>query len=97
MELVVYKIKPDQIENYRNSALHQFRELVRSFSGMLHYHTYGALGDSGLFVDQVQWENQESAEFAAEKIRSLQHEEPFASIFSTFEEIQLCHHFRQIP
>ena len=96
LELVVYKIKPDQIQTYQQTTLNQFRELVKSFQGMLNYHTFHSVKEDGLFVDQVEWENLECAEFAAEKVKQMQKDETFGPYLSAFEEIQMFHHFKKV-
>lgn len=96
VELVIYKIKPNQIENYQARIIHHFRELVKSFDGMLSYRTYHAVREEGLFVDQVEWRNIECAEFAAEKVKELQQDEIYAPYLSAFEEVKFFLHVKQV-
>lgn len=96
LELVVYKIKPEQIQSYQDKTLNQFRELVKSFQGVLSYQTFHSVKEDGLFVDQVEWENLECAEFAAHKVKQVQKDETFGHYLSAFEEIQMFHHFKKV-
>ncbi|MFY0627723.1 MAG: hypothetical protein JXR07_15605 [Reichenbachiella sp.] len=96
LELVVYKIKPDQIKNFEESKLLEFRHLIKDLEGLVHYETFSALNQEGLFIDQVEWEDMGCAKRASEKIKILQDEEPFVSIFKSFEEVKLFQHFKKI-
>ncbi len=96
LELVIYKIKPDQIRHFQAIQLKQFRDLIQNMEGLLSYETYSAMSEDGLFVDQVEWEDLACAERAAAKIKILENEEPFASIFGAFEEIKICNHFKKV-
>ena len=95
-ELVIYKIKPNQVENYQTKIIHHFRELVKSFDGMLNYQTYHAVKEEGLFVDQVEWKNLECAEFAAEKVKEMQQDELYAPYLSAFDEVKFFLHVKQV-
>lgn len=96
MELVIYKIKPDQVENYQSNIIHHFRELVKSFDGMLDYRTYHAVKETGLFVDQVAWKDMDCAEFAAEKVKEMQQDDTYAPYLSAFEEVQFFVHLKHV-
>ncbi|MEO9964993.1 MAG: hypothetical protein ABJF11_04345 [Reichenbachiella sp.] len=96
MELVIYKIKPNQVENYQTKIIHHFRELVKSFDGMLGYRTYHAVKEEGLFVDQVEWKNIECAEFAAEKVKEMQQDETYSPYLSAFEEVKFFLHVKHV-
>ena len=95
-ELVIYKIKPNQVENYQTKIIHHFRELVKSFDGMLSYQTYHAVREEGLFVDQVVWRDLDCAEFAAEKVKEMQQDEIYAPYLSAFEEVKFFLHVKQV-
>lgn len=96
MELVVYKIKPDQIKNFEENKLQELRHVIQHFEGVIQYETFSALNEEGLFVDQVEWEDLACAERAASKIKILEKDEPFASIFGAFEEVKLFQHFKKV-
>ena len=96
LELVVYRIKPNQIKQYQTETLNKIRELIKNFQGMLNYATYYSVAEEGLFVDQVEWENLECAEFAAARIKELQREEPFSNYLSAFEEVIMFHHLKHV-
>ena len=96
LELVVYKIKPNQIKQFQTETLTNIKELIKNFQGMLNYATYYSVKEEGLFVDHVEWENLECAEFAAGRIKELRREEPFSHYFSAFEEVILFHHLKYV-
>lgn len=96
MELVIYKIKPHQVENYQSNIIYHFRELVKSFDGMLDYQTYCVIKEQGLFVDQVAWKNMDCAEFAAKKIKEMQDDELYAPYLSAFDEVQFFAHLKHV-
>ncbi|UXX77769.1 hypothetical protein N7E81_10345 [Reichenbachiella carrageenanivorans] len=96
VELVIYKIKPNQVENYQSKIIHHFRELVKSFDGMIGYKTYCAIKEEGLFVDQVEWRDLASAEFAAEKVKEMQDDEIYAPYLSAFEEVKFFLHLKHV-
>ena len=96
LELVMYKVKADQIKNFEESKLHQLRDLIKEFEGLISYETFGEVNEEGLYVDQVLWRDLGCATRAAEKVKLLENDEPFASIFSVFEEMKFCQHFKKV-
>ena len=96
LELVVYKVKGDQLEKFESETLFKLRNIIESFAGFVKYDTFSSVEEDGVFADYVLWENLESARFAAEKIKSLENEEPYASIFGSMEEIKIFQHFKAV-
>ncbi|WP_162555790.1 antibiotic biosynthesis monooxygenase family protein [Reichenbachiella versicolor] len=96
LELVVYKIKKDQIKNFQQELLQHMRDLMKNMEGMIEYKTFSSVSEDGVFVDQVRWEDLECAELASAKVKLLEKEEPFASIFGSFEEVKFFQHLKKV-
>ena len=71
LELVVYKIHNEFIENFANNQLELFRECVMGFEGVISYTTYKSHKENGVFVDLVEWNTLGDAQSAAAKVGEL--------------------------
>ncbi len=96
LELVVYKVKADQLDKFNTETRFKLKNIVESFPGFVRFETYSSMDERGWFADQVIWETIEAARFAAEKIESLQDQEPYSAIFGAVEEIKIFQHFKAV-
>ena len=96
VEVVLYQIKPDKIEDYQNSALLKFQKLVREQPGFCDYQSFISCNQKGYFMDLVQWDCLDNAVAAAENVQDLQKSNEYADYLNAFERVELFHHFRSI-
>ena len=96
MELVVYRLKPNAIDQYVEQDIDEFRRLVMSLDGCTSYHLLRACRDDGIFADIVVWESLDVAEAAAKAVNELQKAPKFCRYLAAFENLELFTHLRPI-
>lgn len=89
VELVVYKVKMDQIGNY-DLLVKQVNEIAANFDGFVSRKVHQSPEDSTIFMDYVIWESLEQAQQAAQKMPKM---ENFAPFMGAIEEVQSFKHF----
>ena len=91
MELVVYKIKADKMENFP-TILESLRTELSKMKGFISYSTYLSNKTERKFIDFVLWDTIENALDGAKLFSKLPEMKPFAECF---EENILFEHFSQ--
>jgi len=93
VEVVIYDIKPEFIEEYRQFHLPKFRQLVESFEGMISYETLSSCNELSKHIDLVKWKDLKSAVKAAEMVKTIQQSDEFSGYLEAFESVSIFHHF----
>ncbi len=88
-ELVVYRIKASYQDSY-DEVLHEARECIMKFPGIIEYQTFRSAEDNLLFMDLVKWNSLAEAKEAAQKLEEIKELAPF---IAAFEEIKFMNHF----
>ncbi|MCW8877558.1 MAG: hypothetical protein OQJ89_15235 [Kangiellaceae bacterium] len=96
LEIVVYQIKSEYIDEYRRFHLPKFKRLVSSFDGMLSYDTMVSCNEMATHVDLVKWKDLASALKAAEMVKTIQQSDEFSGYLKAFEKVVLFHHFSSV-
>ena len=89
VELVIYKVKADQANNF-TLIIDQVNETVKTFDGFVARSVHQSPEDPTLLMDYVTWESLEQAKAAARQIQSMENLRPF---IGAIEEIQTFTHF----
>lgn len=95
-ELVVYRIKPDQVTNFLDKGLTELQSCVSGFPGMLGHKTLRSAKDHSIFVDWVEWDSLSSAEKASEKMDSKMKNGELPVMVASFEKVEFFDHFNSI-
>lgn len=93
LEVVIYDIKPEYIEEYREFHLPKFRQLVETFEGLLSYETLASCNELAKHIDLVKWKDLKSAVKAAEMVKTIQQSSEFSGYLEAFESVNIFHHF----
>ena len=96
IELVVYRIKPEQKARYVQTAIESFRQLVMGFEGFISYGFYGGSRDENLFMDFVRWQSLEHAENAAQQVKIIQQQPAYKDYLAAFEKLEIFNHFNNL-
>ena len=96
VELVVYKVKNEYIENFQSEVIPKFRELVKGFGGIVSMQTFQCIEQQGVYYDHVVWENHKFALSAAKKFEDFQQKGENLELISWFEEVKFMDHFKQV-
>lgn len=93
LELVVYKIKDDKIDDYAGKGIEEFRSFIHQFDGLVKTQTYISDKEKGVFMDLVEWKSRNEALRAAEAFKELEKDSQYAEMLGVFEEVKLFDHF----
>lgn len=91
LEIVVYKIKPDQLETY-TKRLAEVHELMNKLKGFKSIQTFQSQEVKTQFVDQCRWETLADAQKAAQEVNSMPEFQSFFAMMDTvtyFDHINL--------
>lgn len=95
--VVVYRIKPDRIEQYVSYALNNFRKLVSAYPGFLGYQCLQSDIETNLFIDIASWVSEEDAGRAMSEVEKIQYQPKFRDYKDAIIEEILVGNFRAIP
>jgi heme-degrading monooxygenase HmoA len=89
IELVVYQIKPEASENWRDSQAAMLKDLKQQ-PGFIEYRSYQATDNLLCFTDQVIWQNKDLALQAFQNFKRL----PFTMNFmACIDKVLFSNHF----
>jgi heme-degrading monooxygenase HmoA len=91
IELVVYKVKQDQLAEFSKLSTRIHAALAK-LPGFLSSKTLRSI-DSNLYVDEVVWQTQADAQAAFHQFKTLQDSQAF---LNCIESVQFSNHFEWI-
>ena len=89
VEVVIYKIKEEQVSNSK-LYIDKVNEIAKNFDGFISRTVHQSTEDSTILMDYVLWENLEDAQGAMKKMESLPEMQTF---MSSIEEVKSFNHF----
>lgn len=95
-EIVVYRIKPDQVSNFVENGLKELQTCVSGFNGVLSYNTLRSAKDHLIFVDLVEWDSLSNAEKASKQMESKMKNGELPLMVASFEKVEFFDHFNSI-
>ncbi len=92
-EVVAYRIKSDQVEQFLQNGLPEMRQCVTGFKGSGLYQNFQSADDPQLFIDLVEWDNLENAKKAAKLMEARMMAGEMPNMTAAFEKIEFSGHF----
>lgn len=89
VELVMYKVRPESVENHA-LLIDQVNDAVSKFPGFQSREVHQHPEDPHLFVDYVKWDSLEQAQEAAAHMPKIEALSPF---MAAIEEVKSMQHF----
>jgi len=90
IELVVYKLKVNAVENF-DQIQSQVKDELRKFPGFVSFKSTSSLDDKTVHVDYVEWKSVEQAKKAAEQVMEIEQCKP---LMDSIEEIIYMGHLK---
>jgi len=90
IELVVYKLKADVVENF-DQIQPQIEAELKKFPGFISFKSTRSLDDKSICVDYVEWASVEQAKDAAKKVMEM---EQFKPMMDSIKEVIYMGHLK---
>ncbi len=96
-EIIVYRVKTNEVDDFTKNGLDQLRSFAQGQPGMKKHTTFRSVKNQDVFVDFVSWDSLEQAEAAVAKMDELSKSEEVQRMMQSFEKVEFFDHFKLVP